>query len=383
MTANLILNNRPNRKGLYCVFVRVTKNRKHHSASSEIYVKKTQFKKKAKYGKWIINHLDCDALNAALKRKIAEVERIYQAREGVSPQAALMGNSFFHFAERFMKQYNNEDQQGTYNHYNVVLNKIEEFHGNRNLKFPEVTVRFLRDYSIYWKAKENRVNTIGFSFKKIRAIIRAAAKEEIVPWEKNPFNNFQIETERTGKEKLTTEELDLLRNFYVGNEKYKIHVLNIFLFCINCMGMRIGSALKLKKTQINKGYLSYQMNKGGKTKNIQLTKEAIGIVRFYENTPGKYLFPYLNDCKSVYKKISSSTSLINNALREMGDQVGIKKHITTHVARHTLTKMAIDAGIDMRTLQGMLNHSSIKTTEGYAGDIADITGNEALGKIFK
>lgn len=383
MTTNLVLNNRPNRKGLHCIFIRITKNRKHYSTSSEIYVKKNQFDKGAKHGKWIVKHLDSASLNEALKRKITAIEGIYLSGQEVSPQAALMGDNFFYYADQFKKQFNNEAQIGTYLHYDVVLNKIEEFCGNRKLKFSEITVKFLRDFSTFWKGKGNKVNTIGFSLKKIRAIIRAAVKEEIVSWAKNPFNNFQIETERTGKEKLTNEELDLLRKCFIGNENYKIHVRNVFLFCINCMGMRIGSALKIKKIQVNKGSLTYQMNKGGKMKNIELTKEANDIVKFYYDSPGEYLFPYLNNCTDIYKKINSTTALINAALREMAEDVGIKKHISTHVARHSFTKMAIDANIDMRTLQGMLDHSSVKTTEGYAGDIADVTGNDALKKIFK
>lgn len=377
MTVSITINNRPNKRGLYLILIRASHRGKRYFNSSEIYVKENEFDKKAKYGHWIIKRTDRVELNEALKRKIVSVERTYQLGEDVSPERALLHDNFFKYAYQFAEKYNNEDQRGTYRIYQSKLSKLKLYAG-ASLKFSDITVKFIREYIMYLKTKENQVNTIGVDLKKIRAIIRQAVKEDIVPHEKNAFNKISIESKRTSKEKLTKEELDLIRNVELVG--YKKEARDIFLFCINCMGMRIGSALKLKSNQIQKGLLNYQMDKGGKTKNIVLTDEAIEIVKRYGK--GKYLFTYLENKEDIFKSISSATTLINKGLKEIRNDLKIDKHISTHVARHSFARMAIDAGIDVPTTQNMLGHSSLRTTQIYIGELSDEAGNEALGKIF-
>lgn len=368
--------------GRSLIQIRVSHKGRRYRRSSEIYVKKTEFDPKAKYGYWVIKHLDREALNEALKERIRQVERTYQLGTEVTPKAAVMGDSFFYFAENFYKKYDNEDQRGTYDHYRVTIGKLKSYAG-ANLKFSEITVKFINDFIAHLKTKQNKINTIGFNLKKIRAVIRQAVIEDIVPYQINPFNKIKIETQKTSKEKLTAKELALIRKVVLEKDGYQFNARNIFLFCVNTMGMRVGSALALKNFQIQNGMLHYQMNKGGKPKNIQLTAEAKRIHKYYFNKKNKYLFPYLENCESEYDQIKKATALINKALPLIAGKAKINKHVTSHVARHSLTYMAIEAGVDMRTLQGMLNHSSVKTTEIYAGDIADVKGNEALKKIFK
>lgn len=384
MTVGLELNHKERtigiNKGLHLIMIRVTHKRKLYRSSSEIYVKKQQFNKKAKYGHWIVKHLDAYEINEALKQKITSVERIYQLGEEVTPQQALLHDSYFKFADQFIEKYNNEDHKRTYDSYRSRIAKLKKYAGE-GLKFSDVTVKFIRDYSTYLAGKEkgNHINSIAVDLRKIRAIINQAIKEDLFPYAKNPFLKISIETKKTSKEKLTSEELDLIRKYKCDG--YLLDAKNIFLFCVNCMGMRIGAALKLKKSQINKGWLHYQADKGGKTKNIELTKEAVKIVNHYSGE-GEYLFPYLEGCKNENDAIKTKTSLINKGLKSIATALKLTKHVSTHVARHSFSRMALEKGVSIRTLQGMLSHTSVKTTEDYAGDILDIEGNEALKKIF-
>ncbi len=381
MTINLILNNKPNRKGLHCIFIRVTHKRRHHATSSEIYVKESEFDKKAEYGKWIIKHLDRSALNEALKRKVVAIERTYQLAEDVSPEKALIADNFFKFGYDFIEKYNNDDQYGTYEQYKAKLTKLKAYAGVK-LKFSEITPKFIRDYVNHLRKPpiSNSVNGLSVDLRKIRAIIRQAKRDRIVS--ENPFDNISIEVQKTRKEKLTVEELQAIRDVSLEPTEYKFHARNVFLLQLNLMGERVGAILKIKSSQIANKEIHYQADKGGKSKNIELTEEARSIIDLYPDR-GKYLFPYLEDCDNVRKKIKSTTTMINDALKDIAEMAGIDKRITTHVSRHSFTKLALDAKVDIRTIQGMFKHSSIKITEDYAGEIADSDGNEALKKIFK
>ena len=53
-----------------------------------------------------------------------------------------------------------------------------------------------------------------------------------------------------------------------------------------------------------------------------------------------------------------------------------------HIARHSFAKLAKDKGTDSGVVQGLLAHSSLKTTEGYMGQFDTSVEDAAMAKIF-
>lgn len=383
ITVNVELNHRKRIDGLSCVLIRITENKKHKRISSDIYVLKKEYRHQAKWGTWIReSHPESDKLNKDIEQQIKKIKDYYKEHQIVNPVVAIKGKDFFKFADEYIKQFNHQAQKGTYDTYVSKLKKLEKYLGKRSLAFTEITVSFLMKYKNHLKEDGNKINTIAVDLKKIRAIFNQAIREDFVDYSKNPFPKIKIEYERTSKDKLSKEDLDVIRNLDLEPGGYLWDARNIFLFCINCMGERIGAVLRLKVENLQGNSLYYLKNKGKKSKNVDLTPEALRILACYPKRK-KYLFPYLDGNKDEHMAVKTKTALINNALEAIRKKTTIDKKITTHVARHTLTKLAIDSGIDMRSLQSMLDHSTIAITEHYAGDIADKTGNEALMKIFE
>jgi len=57
----------------------------------------------------------------------------------------------------------------------------------------------------------------------------------------------------------------------------------------------------------------------------------------------------------------------NAYLKEIADLCGIKKNLTTHLARHTFaTTVTLSNGVGIESVSKMLGHTSIKTTQHYA-----------------
>lgn len=137
---------------------------------------------------------------------------------------------------------------------------------------------------------------------------------------------------------------------------------------IYATGLRVSELVSLKMENINHqvGYLT-TMGKGSKERIVPLgetalhwIKEYIAIVRV-----------------SLLKGRSSSVLFLNYAGRKMTRQgfwkiirsyalkAGIDKKLSPHVIRHSFATHLLERGADLRSLQIMLGHSDISTTQIY------------------
>jgi site-specific recombinase XerD len=86
--------------------------------------------------------------------------------------------------------------------------------------------------------------------------------------------------------------------------------------------------------------------------------------------PTNILKKYENDpiCLLEQKLLPvGSNQKMNSYLKEIADLCGIKKHLSTHTARHTFaTTVTLTHGVSMEAVSKMLGHSNISTTKQYA-----------------
>lgn len=108
--------------------------------------------------------------------------------------------------------------------------------------------------------------------------------------------------------------------------------------------------------------------------NRELLK-CISETSLDEKQRNQFIFPFLRgyenerDMFKLSRKISSSVSLINKSLREIGKNLKIEKKFSTHWSRHSMTSISKGLGVDVYDLKTWLGHTSIKTTENYINSI--------------
>ena len=131
-------------------------------------------------------------------------------------------------------------------------------------------------------------------------------------------------------------------------------------------GMRVSELIHLETDDVNLtfGYVVCQENKERIIPIGNVSKDALAV--------------YLEKGRSVFVKDSSEKSLFTNCsgkamsrqgfwkmLKGYADEAGISRDITPHTLRHSFAVHMLQNGADIRSVQEMLGHSDISTTQVY------------------
>ncbi|WP_339839265.1 site-specific integrase [uncultured Maribacter sp.] len=274
------------------------------------------------------------------------------------------------------KLINIEFALGTYKRYfttrNHIYGYVQEAYGKEDIPVRDVNLKFIRGFEYFLKEKKacNHNSALKYvnNFKKI---IRIAVGNEWIT--KDPFYNYKIKFKTVEREFLSKEELDSLAERDIHWDRLAV-VRDMFVFCCYT-GLAYVDIQKLKSDNIVTdidGNLCIQA-KRTKTKTklvIPLLPPAVAILERYEDHPkvlnGECVLPVLSNQKS------------NAYLKEIALLCGIKKNLTTHLARHTFaTTVTLTNGVPLETVGKMLGHKNLRTTQHYA-KIVDRKVNEDM-----
>ncbi len=137
---------------------------------------------------------------------------------------------------------------------------------------------------------------------------------------------------------------------------------------IYATGMRVSEAVNLKKVDVNLdiGFLRC-VGKGNKERIIPLGRKAIeSVKRYIQDSRPKLLRGKERDSLFVSRlgeKISRQS--LWKLIKKYASAARIKKPIKPHVLRHSFATHLLEHGADLRSVQEMLGHSDISTTQIY------------------
>lgn len=251
--------------------------------------------------------------------------------------------------------------------YHYDLSKYYEFIiRKKKITFLMVNNKILSEYGHYLSKFHLGMNSIFRNLVAIKMFHRFLLIEGFT---KNDITRF-IEFPRLRKklpQALNLEELDRLlatENFkgLLGKRNQAIIEL------LYATGMRVTELINLKRNDVN---LNHQLlkctGKGNKERWIPFTDRALHTLKDYIQ---------LGRPKLV-KKIDTNLLFLNSQgqpisrqgvfylIKNYAKKSGIKKNVTPHTLRHTLATHLIENGADLRTVQEMLGHSDISTTQIY------------------
>ena len=129
-------------------------------------------------------------------------------------------------------------------------------------------------------------------------------------------------------------------------------------------GLRISEVCGLRITDIDSQRMRIHVRsgKGKKDRYVMLGESLLALLRQYyqkARPKGEYLFPGYKPQRPI------CTTAVNQVLRKVVRQAGLSKKVTMHTLRHCFATHLMETGTDIRIVQVLLGHSSIRTTLRY------------------
>ena len=351
-----------NKQGTALVQVEASLNQRKVYFRTNIYLKPEHWDSRRSQ---VYNHPQADDLNTMLYEFILQLQEIELSlwKRGVPATLSLLKDAivkdkpvnvtFPVFARDYVLSSDRKDS--TKENLLTTITVLQEFRSG--LDFKDITYTFLKEFETYLREKGNSVNTIAKHLRQLRTLVNEAINQGYIHADAYPFRKFKIKQEKGRHEFLTPDELRKLENLQVSDRRLR-HVLDAFLFCCY-VGLRFSDFCQLSPANFirvnGKRWLHFKSIKTGVEIRLPLhllfDGKALAILDKYDISEFANL---------------GSNSETNKALVELATLARIRKHITYHTARHTCATLLIHQGVPITTVQKLLGHTSVKTTEIYS-----------------
>jgi integrase/recombinase XerD len=251
--------------------------------------------------------------------------------------------------------------------YREDLNAYLDFMSDKRIDaLSKINREDITNFMMNQKGRGISVNSVARRLAAIRMFHRFLAREKIL--RSDPTN--LIDSPKLWKkipDTLTLNEIDSLIAQPDIRDKQGIRDRAI-LETLYATGMRVSEAVNLKLDNVNLdiGFLRC-IGKGNKERVIPLGKKAItSIKRYLEVSRPRFLKSKASEFLFISrfgKKISRQSFW--KLIKRYAQEARIKKPIRPHILRHSFATHLLERGADLRSVQEMLGHSNISTTQIY------------------
>lgn len=243
-----------------------------------------------------------------------------------------------------------------------ILRKVER-------SIPEATLEGLSPADVY-RYREHvhaigvQQNTLRWALKQLRILYRHACSHYGVP-RRDVFEGAIPRELAVEHKNLTPEELEKLIAWTPPPDLALAY--HAFLLAMYLGGMRAGDVLSLASDRITSEGLALRQGKSGAIVYAEVGDRARAIIDLYKGGPT--VLPI------------KGNHAINKHLKLIARAVGINPKLSMHWARHAAADRLEAAGVDLRTIQLLFGHSTLKQTVDYMARRSGKQAGKALRAI--
>lgn len=254
--------------------------------------------------------------------------------------------------------------ENTLQSYERDIKQFESYIEKNQKDYIKITGEEIQDYIEYLKEINKKTSTISRNIASIRSFYQYLVRTKIV--EADPTENIQSpKIEKKAPSILTSEEVELLLEQPDIVELKGIRDKAMLEFAY-ATGMKVTEIVMLNIEDVDLELGSVKC-KTGKERTIPLGKMSL-----------KALKDYVEKVRDLLLRTDSEKALFVNIngkrltrqgfwkiIKYYKEQAHIEKDITPHVLRHSFATHLLQNGADLKSIQTMLGHSDISSTQVY------------------
>jgi site-specific recombinase XerD len=260
----------------------------------------------------------------------------------------------------------------TLENYRHYLKRFEEFL-SEPMEAKNLTLQKVQNYRIYLnrflddKGEGLSVKTQNYHVIALRAFLKYLIKNDVKTLAPEKIELSKIPARTV--EVLSREELDRLFQAVDQTRKNAARDRAI-LETLYSTGLRVSELSNLNRDQVDLKRREFMVRgKGRKPRIVFLSERAADFIEDSLKQRDDHLKPlFINSLKGDIldeEKRRLTTVSIENMVRKYSLRAGIIKKVTPHTLRHSYATELLINGADIRSVQEMLGHSSITTTQIY------------------
>jgi integrase/recombinase XerD len=251
--------------------------------------------------------------------------------------------------------------------YRFDMMKVELFCSEKGLEIKNWTATEVRDFIAFCVSAEMAASSQSRMISTLRAFFHFLILERYITV--NPM--ILIESPKMGRylpDVLSQQEvMSMITQVDLSHSAG--HRDRAILEVLYSSGLRVGELLSLQISNCfwDEGYLRI-VGKGNKERLVPIGSWAIKWVKFYLERERNH-WPVQREAEDTVfvnqQGRAMSRMTILNIVKREAVKAGIHKDVSPHTFRHSFATHLVEAGADLRSVQEMLGHSSITTTEIY------------------
>ena len=267
----------------------------------------------------------------------------------------------------------------TLENYSHYLKRFQDFLA-QDMDPKELDLKKIQNYRLFlnrfldYRGRNLSIKTQNFHIIALRAFLKYLAKNDIKSLSPEKIELAKIPARTV--EFLSAEELKRLFCAVDKNKKNGVRDLAI-METLYSSGLRVSELISLNREQVDLKRREFMIRgKGRKPRIVFLSKSAGEKIEEYIKTRKDEFKPlFINNGRGYKKKdiilsmdgekMRMSRMAVENVVRKYALMAGIIKKVTPHTLRHSFATELLINGADIRSVQEMLGHSSITTTQVY------------------
>lgn len=286
---------------------------------------------------------------------------------GQKPKESSISNSaFIANANSEIERMHGISKYSTVRNYRTALNSFSGFIADRSLSKHQLDCSILVQYQSWLHQHAICWNTSANYLRYLRALYNLQHENS----DTSLFSKVETSNARTEKRSLSIADIRKLQNVELAGNKRLTLYRDVFLFSIYTFGIPFVDLVRINRSDIHNGIITYNRQKTNKFVAVALLPEAKAIADKYSVSGSDCLFPQLSSAVTRnYQQYQQQLIKYNKALRKISELAGIEVSLTSYVARHTWASIAYSNGVDIGIISQALGHTNLRTTQIYLREI--------------